>query len=132
MFPLTAILAIGIKLQAILTMMAVEITKRYIVVQGIPLVQGSDTYFWFSKPRLIPHLLHFTLFQYEFKSESCFRDDPRFELFKITTAHKMQELNDRVDALEGRIKMYQEEVQGVSGIAESRKIEIEETSLKLQ
>ncbi|KAK9678669.1 hypothetical protein RND81_11G226200 [Saponaria officinalis] len=95
--PLITILAVGTKLQAILTKMALEITERHTVVQGIPLVQGSDSYFWFSKPRLILHLLHFTLFQnafqityllwrlYEFDSESCFHADLRFELFKITT-----------------------------------------------
>ncbi|KAH9613189.1 hypothetical protein KSS87_018939 [Heliosperma pusillum] len=93
--PLVAILAIGTKLQAILTNMALEITDRHAVVQGIPLVQGSDSYFWFSKPRLILHLLHFTLFQnafqityylwiwYEFGSESCFHDKPLIALLKI-------------------------------------------------
>ncbi|XP_074300094.1 MLO-like protein 9 [Silene latifolia] len=93
--PLIAILAIGTKLQAILTKMALEITDRHSVVQGIPLVQGSDSYFWFSKPRLILHLLHFTLFQnafqityflwilYEFGSESCFHDKPVIALLKI-------------------------------------------------
>lgn len=57
------ILAVGTKLQAILTKMALEITERHAVVQGIPLVQASDKYFWFSKPHLILHLIHFALFQ---------------------------------------------------------------------
>ncbi|KAL9245712.1 hypothetical protein vseg_019332 [Gypsophila vaccaria] len=93
--PLTVILAIGTKLQAILTNMALEITERNSVVQGIPLVQGSDAYFWFSKPQLILHLLHFTLFQnafqityflwilYEFGSDSCFHDKLLYELIRI-------------------------------------------------
>ncbi|KAI3784396.1 hypothetical protein L1987_43495 [Smallanthus sonchifolius] len=57
------ILAVGTKLQAILTKMALEITERHAVVQGMPLVQASDKYFWFSRPSLILHLIHFALFQ---------------------------------------------------------------------
>ena len=43
--------------------MAIEITERHAVVQGIPLVQGSDKYFWFGHPELVLHLIHFALFQ---------------------------------------------------------------------
>ncbi|KAL2905958.1 MLO-like protein 7 [Bienertia sinuspersici] len=94
--PMIVILAIGTKLQAILTGMALEITERHSVVQGIPLVKGSDEYFWFSRPQLILHLLHFTLFQnafqityflwilYEFGLRSCFHDKKIFVLIKIT------------------------------------------------
>ncbi|KVI02986.1 Mlo-related protein [Cynara cardunculus var. scolymus] len=67
LLPLVVILAVGTKLQAILTKMALEITERHAVVQGIPLVQGSDKYFWFSKPHLILHLIHFALFQNAFQ-----------------------------------------------------------------
>ncbi|XP_021714088.1 MLO-like protein 10 isoform X1 [Chenopodium quinoa] len=93
--PLLVILAVGTKLQAILTRMALEIKERHAVVQGIPLVQGSDEYFWFSRPQFILHLLHFTLFQnafqityflwilYEFGLKSCFHDRHIFVLIKI-------------------------------------------------
>ncbi|KAH9662262.1 MLO-like protein 10 [Citrus sinensis] len=57
------ILAIGTELQSILTKMALEISERHAVVQGIPLVQGSDQYFWFGRPQLVLHLIHFALFQ---------------------------------------------------------------------
>lgn len=57
------ILAVGTKLQAIITQMAVEIQERHAVVQGMPLVQVSDRHFWFSWPRLILYLIHLTLFQ---------------------------------------------------------------------
>ncbi|KAK9069390.1 hypothetical protein SSX86_011293 [Deinandra increscens subsp. villosa] len=60
--PLVIILAVGTKLQAILTKMALEITEKHAVIQGIPLVQASDKYFWFSKPSLMLHLIHFALF----------------------------------------------------------------------
>ncbi|CAA0839018.1 MLO-like protein 8 [Striga hermonthica] len=67
LIPLILILAVGTKLQAILTKMALEITERHAVVQGIPLVQGSDKYFWFGRPQLVLHLIHFTLFQNAFQ-----------------------------------------------------------------
>ncbi|KAK6127566.1 hypothetical protein DH2020_038684 [Rehmannia glutinosa] len=89
------ILAVGTKLQAILTKMALEITKRHAVVQGIPLVQGSDKYFWFGRPQLVLHLIHFALFQnafqvtyflwiwYEFGLKSCFHDNFGLIIAKI-------------------------------------------------
>ncbi|KAI3738469.1 hypothetical protein L2E82_28501 [Cichorium intybus] len=58
------------KLQAILTKMALEITERHVVVNGIPLVQASDKYFWFSKPHLILHVIHIALFQNTFQIRS--------------------------------------------------------------
>ncbi|KAL6509874.1 MLO-like protein 5 [Orobanche gracilis] len=83
-FPLLAILAVGTKLQSIITQMAIEIQEKHAVVQGIPLVQVSDRHFWFSNPTLVLHLIHLTLFlnafeityfiwiTYEFGLHSCF------------------------------------------------------------
>lgn len=56
-------LAVGTKLQGIITQMALEIQEKHAVVQGIPLVQVSDRHFWFSWPELILYLIHFVLFQ---------------------------------------------------------------------
>ncbi|CAI0474226.1 unnamed protein product [Linum tenue] len=82
--PVIIILAVGTKLQSILTKMAIDISDRHAVVQGIPLVQGSDKYFWFGRPQLVLHLIHFALFQnafqityflwiwYAFGIKSCF------------------------------------------------------------
>ncbi|KAF5791121.1 hypothetical protein HanXRQr2_Chr09g0391061 [Helianthus annuus] len=93
--PLVIILAVGTKLQAILTKMALKITERHAVVQGIPLVQASDKYFWFSKPSLMLHLIHFVLFQnafqityflwiwYEYKINSCFHDNMKLVILKL-------------------------------------------------
>ncbi|KAJ9564662.1 hypothetical protein OSB04_000628 [Centaurea solstitialis] len=83
LLPLVVILAVGTKLQAILTKMALEITERHAVVQGIPLVKASDKYFWFSKPHLILHLIHFALFQYEYKIGSCFHDNIKLVILKL-------------------------------------------------
>lgn len=88
--PLVVILAVGTKLQAIIARMAVEITERHTVIQGMPVVKLSDEHFWFGKPHMVLHLIHFALFQnafeityffwiwYEFGLRSCFHDN--FEL----------------------------------------------------
>ncbi|CAH9088269.1 unnamed protein product [Cuscuta epithymum] len=93
--PLIIILAVGTKLQAILTKMALEITERHAVVQGIPLVQGSDKYFWFSRPQLVLHLIHFALFQnafqityflwiwYEYGVHNCFHESFQLVIVKM-------------------------------------------------
>ncbi|KAL3619819.1 hypothetical protein CASFOL_034731 [Castilleja foliolosa] len=82
--PLMILLAVGTKLQSIITKMAIEIQERHIMVQGIPLVQVSDSHFWFSWPEFILHLIHLVLFQnafeityfiwitYEFGLHSCY------------------------------------------------------------
>ncbi|KAL8523788.1 hypothetical protein ACS0TY_013672 [Phlomoides rotata] len=91
--PLVIILAVGTKLQSIITQMAIEIQEKNAVVQGIPLVQVSDRHFWFSKPTLVLTLIHLVLFQnafeityfiwitYEFGLHSCFHS--HFELAVI-------------------------------------------------
>ncbi|XP_010530986.1 PREDICTED: MLO-like protein 8 [Tarenaya hassleriana] len=94
--PVIIILAVGTKLQAILTKMALEITDRHAVVQGMPLVQGSDRYFWFGHPQLLLHLIHFALFQnafqityffwiwYSFGSNSCYHPNFKVAILKVS------------------------------------------------
>ncbi|GAV86192.1 Mlo domain-containing protein [Cephalotus follicularis] len=95
LIPVIIILAVGTKLQAILTKMALDISDRHAVVQGIPLVQGSDKYFWFDNPHLLLHLIHFALFQnafqityflwiwYSFGLTSCFHADVKLAFIKV-------------------------------------------------
>ncbi|KAM7260937.1 hypothetical protein ACFE04_026412 [Oxalis oulophora] len=95
LIPLILILAVGTNLQAILTKMAMEITDKHAVVQGIPLVQGSDRYFWFGRPQLLLHLIHFALFQnafqityllwiwYSFNLKNCFHADLELAIIKV-------------------------------------------------
>ncbi|KAL2895231.1 MLO-like protein 5 [Bienertia sinuspersici] len=73
--PLIVILAVGMKLEAVITEMAVEITDRHAVIQGMPLVQVSDKHFWFGWPELFLYLIHYVLFQYEFGLRSCFHSN---------------------------------------------------------
>ncbi|TKY58388.1 MLO protein 8 [Spatholobus suberectus] len=95
LIPVVMILAVGTKLQAALANMAIEITERHAVVQGIPLVQGSDRYFWFGRPQLVLHLIHFALFQnavqityflwiwYSFGLKNCFHADYKLAIVKV-------------------------------------------------
>ncbi|GLJ51583.1 hypothetical protein SUGI_1096330 [Cryptomeria japonica] len=64
--------------------MALDIQERNPVVQGAPVVNPNDQLFWFKRPRLILHLIHFSLFEsafqlafffwawYEYGLKSCF------------------------------------------------------------
>ncbi|OEL19456.1 MLO-like protein 5 [Dichanthelium oligosanthes] len=93
--PVVIILCVGTKLQGIICRMAIDITERHAVIQGIPLVQVSDSYFWFARPTFVLFLIHFTLFQngfqiiyflwilYEYGMDSCFNDSKRFVFARL-------------------------------------------------
>ncbi|XP_058736718.1 MLO-like protein 10 [Vicia villosa] len=95
LIPVVMILIVGTKLQATLSEMAIEITEKHAVIQGIPLVQGSDKYFWFGRPQLVLHLIHFALFQnafqityilwiwYSFGRVNCFHADKSIAIVKL-------------------------------------------------
>ncbi|GAB2289306.1 MLO-like protein 9 [Dionaea muscipula] len=100
--PLLVILAVGTKLQAVIAAMAVEITERHAVVQGMPLVQVSDSYFWFSWPQLVLYLIHYVLFQnafeityffwiwYEFGLRSCFHSNFPLTIVRVVLGITVQ------------------------------------------
>ncbi|XP_044511924.1 MLO-like protein 9 isoform X2 [Mangifera indica] len=100
--PLIVILAVGTKLQGIISQMAFEIKERHAVIQGIPLVQVSDSYFWFHRPQLILDLIHFVLFMnafeityffwiwYEFGLNSCFHDDFMLAIIRVVLGVAIQ------------------------------------------
>ncbi|CAN6481542.1 unnamed protein product [Victoria cruziana] len=67
LLPLVVLVAVGTKLQAIIARMALEIQDKHAVIQGTPLVQLSNNYFWFGKPELVLSLVHFTMFQSSFQ-----------------------------------------------------------------
>ncbi|XP_074559174.1 MLO-like protein 10 [Curcuma longa] len=93
--PLVIILAVGMKLQAIMAGMAVEIKDRQTVVQGIPLVHLTDQHFWFGRPQFILFLIRLALFLngfqityffwtwYEFGLGSCFHEAFHFIIARI-------------------------------------------------
>ncbi|KAJ0097537.1 hypothetical protein Patl1_29300 [Pistacia atlantica] len=61
--PLVIFLIVGAKLEIIIMEMAQQIQDRGTVVKGAPVVEPSNSFFWFNCPDLILFLLHFTLFQ---------------------------------------------------------------------
>ncbi|GJM97375.1 hypothetical protein PR202_ga14297 [Eleusine coracana subsp. coracana] len=93
--PVVIILSVGTKLQGIICRMAIDITERHAVIQGIPLVQVSDSYFWFARPTFVLFLIHFTLFQngfqiiyflwilYEYGMDSCFNESKQFVFARL-------------------------------------------------
>ncbi|KAL5772337.1 hypothetical protein ACOSQ2_012261 [Xanthoceras sorbifolium] len=82
--PLVMLLVVGTKLQGIITGMCLDSHDKSHVVRGTLLVRPSDDYFWFNRPKLVLHLIHFILFQnsfqlafftwtwYKFGLRSCF------------------------------------------------------------
>ncbi|KAI3941979.1 hypothetical protein MKW92_010804 [Papaver armeniacum] len=65
--PLLMLLIVGTKLQVIITKMCLESRDSASVVRGTLLVKPHDKFFWFNRPQLVLHLLHFILFQNSFQ-----------------------------------------------------------------
>ncbi|WZZ55969.1 hypothetical protein YC2023_056076 [Brassica napus] len=60
------LLAVGMKLEHIITDLAHEVAEKHIAVEGDLVVRPSDDLFWFKSPRLVLFLIHFILFQNSF------------------------------------------------------------------
>lgn len=56
------VLVLGTKLEVIVAKMAIELKNQTHVIKGAPMVQPNDNLFWFSQPKFVLTLLHFTLF----------------------------------------------------------------------
>ncbi|XAR56205.1 hypothetical protein NMG60_11036587 [Bertholletia excelsa] len=63
--PLILLLLVGAKLEHIITRLAQESAER--MGGESETMRPSDEYFWFGKPRLVLHLIHFILFQNSFE-----------------------------------------------------------------
>ncbi|KAF5742804.1 putative Protein MLO [Tripterygium wilfordii] len=61
--PLILLVAVGTKLEHVITQLAHEVAEKHVAVEGDLVVQPSDDHFWFCKPRLILFLIHIILFQ---------------------------------------------------------------------
>ncbi|XVF40426.1 hypothetical protein PTKIN_Ptkin01aG0112500 [Pterospermum kingtungense] len=82
--PLLMLLLVGTQLQGIVTKMCLDSLDKSQVVRGTFLVRPSDHFFWFGRPKLLLHIMHFILFQnsfqlafftwtwYKFGFRSCF------------------------------------------------------------
>ncbi|CAA7050557.1 unnamed protein product [Microthlaspi erraticum] len=65
--PLILLLAVGTKLEHIITDLAHEVAEKHVAVEGDLVVRPSDDLFWFKSPRLVLFLIHFILFQNSFE-----------------------------------------------------------------
>ncbi|KAG6472788.1 hypothetical protein ZIOFF_070266 [Zingiber officinale] len=60
------LLAVGTKLEQIITCLAQEAAKKPADGHEAPQVKPSDRHFWFGRPGIVLHLIHFILFQNAF------------------------------------------------------------------
>ncbi|KAI9185472.1 hypothetical protein LWI28_007636 [Acer negundo] len=65
--PFILLLAVGAKLEHVISQLAHEVAEKHIAIEGDLVVQPSDEHFWFNRPRIILFLIHFILFQNSFE-----------------------------------------------------------------
>ncbi|EPS69012.1 hypothetical protein M569_05755 [Genlisea aurea] len=65
--PFILLLAVGTKLEHVITQLAHEVAEKHVAVEGELVVQPSDDHFWFSRPKIVLVLIHFILFQNAFE-----------------------------------------------------------------
>nr|AAK72963.1 Mlo [Oryza sativa Indica Group] len=65
--PLIIVLLVGTKLEMVIMQMAQEIQDRATVIQGAPVVEPSNKYFWFNRPDWVLFFIHLTLFHNAFQ-----------------------------------------------------------------
>nr|TKS10941.1 MLO-like protein 3 [Populus alba] len=65
--PLLIVLVLGTKLEVVVAEMALEIRDQSSVIKGAPLVRPDNSLFWFSHPKYVLPLIHFTLFMNAFE-----------------------------------------------------------------
>ncbi|KAM0947245.1 hypothetical protein DsansV1_C08g0084101 [Dioscorea sansibarensis] len=65
--PLILLLAVGTKLEHVISQLAHEVAEKHSAIEGELVVNPSDEHFWFHRPRIVLYLLHFILFQNAFE-----------------------------------------------------------------
>ncbi|WOL17891.1 MLO-like protein 1 isoform X1 [Canna indica] len=66
LIPLVLLLAVGTKLEHVISKLAHNVAEKYFAVGGDLVVEPSDEYFWFHRPRILLYMIHFVLFQNAF------------------------------------------------------------------
>ncbi|KAG6497427.1 hypothetical protein ZIOFF_045326 [Zingiber officinale] len=61
------LLAIGTKLEHVITQLAHDVAEKHSAIQGDLVVQPSNDHFWFHRPRIVLYMIHFILFQNAFE-----------------------------------------------------------------
>ena len=64
---LQLLLAVGAKLEHVISQLAHEVAEKHTAIEGDLVVRPSDDHFWFHRPCLVLHLIHFILFQNAFE-----------------------------------------------------------------
>lgn len=64
---LQLLLAVGTKLEHVITQLAQEVAEKHSAVEGDLVVNPSDDHFWFGRPKIVLYLIHFILFQNAFE-----------------------------------------------------------------
>nr|XP_025612522.1 MLO-like protein 1 isoform X2 [Arachis hypogaea] len=65
--PFILLLAVGTKLEHVITRLAHEVAEKHAAIEGELVVQPSDDHFWFHRPHFVLFLIHFILFQNAFE-----------------------------------------------------------------
>ncbi|XP_034888805.1 MLO-like protein 1 [Populus alba] len=65
--PFILLLAVGTKLEHVISQLAHEVAEKHVAVQGDLVVHPSDDHFWFNKPKIVLILIHIILFQNSFE-----------------------------------------------------------------
>ncbi|XP_043706194.1 MLO-like protein 1 isoform X2 [Telopea speciosissima] len=65
--PFILLLAVGAKLEHVITQLAHEVAEKHAAIEGDLVVQPKDSHFWFSRPRIVLFLIHIILFQNSFE-----------------------------------------------------------------
>ncbi|CAN8268300.1 unnamed protein product [Cochlearia groenlandica] len=106
--PLIMVLVIGTKLGVIVVKMAVEIKEHNSVIRGNPVVEPNDKHFWFSNPRLLLIILHYTLFLntfeiaffvwviWQFGVKSCYHEQREIVITRIVLSVTVQILSSYI------------------------------------
>uniref|UniRef100_A0A5B7AJ27 MLO-like protein n=1 Tax=Davidia involucrata TaxID=16924 RepID=A0A5B7AJ27_DAVIN len=102
--PLTIVLVLGTKLEVIVAEMALQLKDQNNVIKGAPVVQPNDNLFWFSHPRFVLTLIHFTLFvnafefaffvwvTVQFGFKSCYHERLEIIIIRVVLAVMVQVL----------------------------------------
>ncbi|KAJ0035935.1 hypothetical protein Pint_26488 [Pistacia integerrima] len=65
--PFLLLIAVGTKLEHIITQLATEVAQKHMAVEGDLIVKPSDHHFWLNRPKFVLLLIHVTLFQNSFE-----------------------------------------------------------------
>ncbi|TVU39832.1 hypothetical protein EJB05_13272, partial [Eragrostis curvula] len=65
--PFLLLLAVGSKMEHIITELAIEVAQKHTAIEGDVAVTPSDDFFWFHSPKLVLLLIHIVLFQNAFE-----------------------------------------------------------------